>query len=952
VLALEREVACTVESVPAASFSSEKIAALPAEALTGRSFATLIQCTPGVVTGSSGNTVNVFIRGNAPFTNAPVPGQPGFYDAVAYASVGNPFDPDNLPPLDASKTWTAPSSEELNDGWGQWAQIEVIKDGQNALYWNMDLPISQGTEKTYILLRNVRVNVTDQNGPRANVAPERFLSGTIGSTTDGVTFDQNMFALGRTRQGIFTSTSTAVNVDTGVAASITRVFEGIERDALIRASQDPFGEPWVPRIGFRWAVPEGVDAQFRFQNHYDTGSPGVLGDGMALTRIAGAAPDGSGGARVDPLLGGDFTTSDGYVFYEMTDSDPAGLEFIDLNWSATFSGNLTIENWQNIQYAASLAPLSTVGEPSANAPNPRFYDFGIQNPGGVCTSFSLFPYVDANTGTADGVAVPLCDPFLHPGAIFSSSSFLPGRSSNGLIARSSFFTGYGSGFPAIATGLSWPLQDQLDGLGVEMRPAGGGEIVPAIPIASNGFQFNGIATRNTPLGDLEIRVRDFNTGRFSNWVSAQGAEVAHGILTTTANGRGSAIAQKVVGNERIAVSPFHPLVAGDIVSIYGSGDGAGQNDDHIQPAVVDNRGFSVIYIGSTMATEVFYIGKSYCCSALTEYIFRMPHLDSYGFNTPVQICASTDGPCSNVATLPVFGEGATPADELDFFNTRAYSLQASGNFGRLELNLSHFYAEDSQDELVGSAAEGRFFGYDPLFDYSPTNNPPPPGSCVSFAGSGDPTATLSPDPRSPLSFPLGMVTRLDGSSFSRDLQWVKPGVARWAALGPADPPDPGADWRFNDPAISYGFDWANPGGGNGTDVGEFSHEFDPFNSTVWPTFPEEVTLGQDFTINWDGGDDSLEFIRIGLLAQDPVTGEFGAVDCTARASDGSFTISGRHTQGFPIDRYINPVGIDGFVSLSTSTYPDSVAPAPQGTDGVSATRTTSFGGRVRLNYDF
>ncbi len=158
-------------------------------------------------------------------------------------------------------------------------------------------------------------------------------------------------------------------------------------------------------------IPQGVS--IRVPKDINTGTAAFDSDALWLRLVSGADANGFGGTVVSATDNQTVSLSGGFgsVTYEVIDSDPFRLEFINIpitvSWEADTANDLPAIGTG--QVSASFAPLSTIVVASNAAPEPRFLDNSGDPDTFIsiirCTTTLLFPFVTNQAGFDTGMAI-------------------------------------------------------------------------------------------------------------------------------------------------------------------------------------------------------------------------------------------------------------------------------------------------------------------------------------------------------------------------------------------------------------------------------------------------------------------------------------------------------------------------------------------------------------------
>jgi uncharacterized protein (TIGR03437 family) len=488
----------------------------------------------------------------------------------------------------------------------------------------------------------------------------------------------------------------------------------------------------------------------------------------------------------------------------------------------------------------------------------------------VCLlAISLFPTAPA-----------LAQPVLAIPALNSASYRTPGMPGSG-IAQGSIFYVYGTGVgPATYTqATAFPLLTTLGGTSITVTV--GGSQVSALMLYTYGNQAAAILPSTTPVGSGTYTVT-FN-GQTSAPADITVVGSAFGIYSINEQGSGQGIATDINYQLNSIVHTFHP---GDYATLWGTGLGAISASDAGLPPV-GNVGSATVYVGNAAASNVTYHGRSPYFAGLDQINFQIP-AGVTGCAVPVAVqTGGVLGNIGNIATIAVSESGQTCSDSI-MGQTLVDQLAAGQtvDFGYIRLESSREQTE-AYEIFTGDYASATFSEYTPenagLANYGVSS-----GYCVavdcSLSCSNKSYETLSD--LSPAQLDAGSLT-VDTTVPLTDFG----GGYYGAQL--AEPN--GATYLF--PGFTH-----QVAGTGGAAVGAFSVSdltSIPSAALTGLTANQPVPLSGDLTLQWTGGDPSLQNgqVTIGAISAGGITAAgsvtlYEYLQCTAPLAAQQFTIPG------------------------------------------------------------
>ncbi|MBI1354424.1 MAG: hypothetical protein GC160_08760 [Acidobacteria bacterium] len=519
-------------------------------------------------------------------------------------------------------------------------------------------------------------------------------------------------------------------------------------------------------------------------------------------------------------------------------------------------------------------------------------------------------------------ATAAAKPFIFYRGVVNAASFAPQGLPNGAVARGSIFTLFGRGLgPAEpATVSAFPLQDSLAGVSIEVCQAGACKA--AIPLFVLDRQINAILPSDAPLGRVALRVTFGEEA--GNWVPVTVVESSVGLFAVNSAGSGPGITQNFVSqtdqplnSRRLAARP------GQIVTLWGTGLGAGLNADRDAPQPGDLPADVEIYVGGKAVSRRLYAGRSPCCSGVDQLVFEVPADAPLGCYTPVQV-RTRGGIVSNAVSMAVSADGSACRDA---FNPLVDSLAAGRRTGlllaqRFDIRLD--VDPDPAEPFVTEIALGLLAQSAPSDYFHNQLVLPPAGSCTTQALRGDLFRGRGPNPVAGQPLDAGSELRLSVGG-------------RTVSLTPGPFPQLYAA-RLSSAAQVASKALLTPGATvslsatGGPDVTNLSAELTAAAGLNWTSRDEltQVTPGQPLALAWQGGEAGGYAVLWGesYAVSHDASGRFL---CLVDAAAGGFTVPGFVTAQLP------PTAgrlwtLDAWIALGSLP----VAASPASADGLDA----------------
>ncbi|MGC9945840.1 MAG: hypothetical protein ABSF64_05670 [Bryobacteraceae bacterium] len=499
------------------------------------------------------------------------------------------------------------------------------------------------------------------------------------------------------------------------------------------------------------------------------------------------------------------------------------------------------------------------------------------------------------------IVAALAQPVINV-AISSAVARGPGLPGSG-IAQGSIFSVFGTGLgpAALAQANSFPLPTNLAGTSLSVTV--GSTQVSAIVLVAASYQINAILPSATPVGSGTFTVT-YN-GQTSAPADIQVVGSTFGIYTFSEQGSGQAIATDVSYNLNTIVHTFHP---GDYVILWGTGLGAINGSDAQLPPVGNLPTSVKVYVGNTTAS-IDYQGRSGCCAGLDQIVFQVP-TGVTGCYVPVAVeTGGVPGNIGNFTTIAVSDSGQTCSDSLmgqDLVNQLAAGQTVDFGLIRLESWIAKYIPG-----TAGNANED--FGYASFSEFTPATAGlaqygVSSGYCAavdcSYGCGGtvmDYTANLTDS--SPAQLDAGAALSVVG--------------APPASL----PQEQGTGFYYAFLSGSGRYLWSDltfpVTGTGGAVVGAFSVNdvtSTPTAALTGITNSQTISRSGDLTLQWTGGDPTLQNGQITIYAQAYNSTQFEFLQCTAPVTAQQFTIPAWVVAALPISG-------TGTITGTSFTYP-------------------------------
>lgn len=461
-------------------------------------------------------------------------------------------------------------------------------------------------------------------------------------------------------------------------------------------------------------------------------------------------------------------------------------------------------------------------------------------------------------------------------AVENAASYVPPGLPNSGIAQGSLFVVKGTnlGPAALAIATTFPLPGSIGGTSVTVTV--GSTTVNAVMYYSLAAQIAAILPSKTPTGTGTVKVTYNGQSVTAPIVVVQSSL---GIFTVSQSGTGDAIA--FLNSDSGLITPSHAANPGEVLVFWGTGLGPVTSDE-TQPAVqADLTNIPLqVFIGGKPATILFR-GRNACCSSVdTVYVTVPDGLSGCAVSVNMQI----GNLVSNTTTIAVAATGRTCTPVSSTSTGVGIGTHSYGGFAFQRIDESFTVAGTTTNTKMDMVA-GSF----EKITYSTT---PPQGSQLDVNSYGSCTVST-------------LTAGQGNQSSNGSTQFLDAGasVAMSAPFGNRTlaKSSPAAGIIEYSANLDQTATTLTPGqyvltGTGGADVGPFTANYTMAPPLLWTNRPQSTTTvnrAAGLTITWTGGaPDGYVTIAgtntyYGATAKSNVTVSF---TCTARASDGTFTV--------------------------------------------------------------
>ena len=477
--------------------------------------------------------------------------------------------------------------------------------------------------------------------------------------------------------------------------------------------------------------------------------------------------------------------------------------------------------------------------------------------------------------------------------VYNAAANIPLGNAGSGIAQGAYFVAFGSGLgpsPIAVAGMPFPTS--VGGTSVTVTPVGGAAVTAYMYYAVDG-QVAGILPSNTPTGPANFTVT-YN-GSTSAPVKIAVVQSDFGIFTQNQAGTGpAAILNR---NPDGLNSLTNSAAAGGVLEAYGTGLGPIAGADNTAPGAVAPAGVDVKVVVAGQTITPLYAGRSPQFAGLDQIDFQLPADASVPDGCFVPFAIQVNGVLSNYATFAKSSSGKTCPAPLGMSAATLQKLDAGAtlNVGLLAINrnaeelaLAGLPISISVDSASAAFSQ---FNAGGLFNLQLTPGSVPPlnaaGTCfVQTQGTSTPPTSALP----PLSKDLdaGAITVTDPHGNGKGLTHSSAAntTGYYTVLPSSMPTTQPGQWSMV--------------GTGGTDIGAFTANL---------TVPTPLACGncdgangissidrtKPLTLQWTGGGGGNDYVQVGGLSTTPSTADptqniAVIFTCTARASDGQFTV--------------------------------------------------------------
>jgi len=488
--------------------------------------------------------------------------------------------------------------------------------------------------------------------------------------------------------------------------------------------------------------------------------------------------------------------------------------------------------------------------------------------------------------------------------IVNAASFATQGLPNAPIAQGSVFAIFGTGLgPAVGVQVSaYPLATSLAGVSITVLQPGGA-MVAAIPLYVSATQINAVMPSDAPLGSDTITVTFNGQSSTSSCSQCSGPTVqvvpaSFGIFTVNRAGSGQGAFTNA--NNR-PISYTSPATAGEVLNIWGTGLGRIQGSD-TEPPAAGNIGSNslMVYVGGVEVASIYH-GRSPCCSGLDQIQFQVPP-GITGCNIPLAVQIG-DGIVSNFVSIAIASSGGACSDPDGISSTDLASFAVQGFVSSGYINLARTSQADFGFANFEKSQYANFsltqlplqilsFGACSVYTYDAAQT-----GLNYYVDSATPTVNSAPA----VALDAGPVITINGPNGEKLITPIAAGSGNYeATLGSVYPP----------PLYLSQGSYTIAGEG-GKEVGPFTVSVQMPEPLTWTNQSSYfcslsecsvVTRANGATVTWSGADPNGYVIISGSSWSQTITidsgngagpGYFGGVagfNCTARATDGQFTI--------------------------------------------------------------
>jgi uncharacterized protein (TIGR03437 family) len=475
-------------------------------------------------------------------------------------------------------------------------------------------------------------------------------------------------------------------------------------------------------------------------------------------------------------------------------------------------------------------------------------------------------------------------------AVENAATNIPPGVPNAPIAQGAMFVVKGAnlGPSDVVIATAFPLKTSIGGTSIKVTV--NGTTVDAIMYYSLAAQVAAILPSKTPMGTGTVSVTYNGQTATAPIVVIQSNL---GIFTVNQSGTGDAIV--FLNSDNGLITPTHAVNAGDVVIFWGTGLGP-VTADETQPATqTDQTNVPLqVFIGGKQA-NVLFRGRSACCSSVDVVAATIPEgLTGCAVSVNMQI----GNMISNTTTIATAASGRT-CTPVSSSNPGGIGATGTYRIGGIALERSVITASvgtstfTSKSDIASAIFE----------KITPGSSAAPTGSQLDVNSYGSCTVSFRTGNAAGNAGPIaGSVQYLDAGS----------SIAMTAPFGnrTLDKSSPGEGITLYEAALDQTATTLAAGqytfsGTGGPDVGAFTAKYTMPPPFVWTNQSSITTVNRanGQIINWSGGDPSGYVAIAGTstaYGSSAATTTTVTFTCTARVSDGSFTVPAVVLLGLPV----------------------------------------------------
>ncbi|PWU00287.1 MAG: hypothetical protein C5B51_25505 [Terriglobia bacterium] len=517
-------------------------------------------------------------------------------------------------------------------------------------------------------------------------------------------------------------------------------------------------------------------------------------------------------------------------------------------------------------------------------------------------------------------------------AVENAATNIPPGLPNSAVAQGSLFVVKGTNLgPAnIAIATTFPLTTSIGGTSVSVTV--GGTTVDAIMYYSLAAQVAAILPSRTPTGTGTVKVT-YNGQSVSAAVTVVQSNI--GIFTVSTTGTGDAIA--FLNSNSTLITPTNAANPGDVVVFWGTGLGPVSSDERQPANQSDMTNVPLqVFIGGQQA-KILFRGRNACCSSVdTVYVIIPDNVSGCAVSVIMQI----GNIISNATSIAVAANGRACTTITQ--NTVGGGT-GTHTFGGITLEriVEVFNTGTTSVSTKTDSVSG-------IFEKVTYSSTPPLGSQLDIDSFGSCSISTQASGQTAPPVSRATVQYLDaGASLSLAAPFGNRSIPKSTAAG----------ITYYQAALDQTATTLTAGtytvtGPGGADVGPFTATYTMPPPLVWTNQSSITTVNRasGVTINWSGGDPS-GYVTIagastayGATAATTVTVAF---TCTARVSDGSFTVPPVVLLALPPSSSIPGSNIvtPGTLVVSSYANPQTFGPPP-GIEVAGIAAVFVYGGSV------